>query len=66
MDENTHVDELEQLAGQLGIRVRYEAINLDKASSFVTGGLCQVKGEYLIIINTRSAVTERVQILARP
>ncbi len=65
MDETTNVDELEQLAGQLGIRVRYEALNLDKGVSFVAGGLCQLRGEYLVIINSRSAMTERIQILAR-
>lgn len=65
MDENTTIDELEQLAGQLGIRVRYEAINLDKGSFFVSGGLCQLRGEYLIIINSRSRMTERIQILAK-
>ena len=65
MDENTTIDELEQLSGQLGIRVRYEAINIDKGSSFVSGGLCQLRGEYLIIINSRSTMTERIQILAK-
>ncbi len=65
MDENTTIDELEQLAGQLGITVRCEAINLDKGSSFVAGGLCQVRGEYLIIINSRSAMTERIHILVK-
>ena len=62
MDENTTIDELEQLAGQLGIRVRYEAINLD---NFVSGGLCRLREEYLIIINSRSSMTERIQILGK-
>ena len=64
MDESTAIDRLEELAEEFGIQIRYEAINLDEESAHVTGGLCQLRGKYLIIINSRSTLRERIQTLA--
>lgn len=54
---------LEELAESLGIKVRYE--QLKKESTFFPGGLCRVKGEDIIIINSSTAIEERIEILAR-
>ena len=64
MDESTAIDRLEELAEGFGIQIRYEPINLDEESTHVTGGLCQLRGKYLIIINSRSTLRERIQTLA--
>ena len=64
MDESTAIDRLEELAEEFGIQIRYEAINLDEESAHATGGLCQLRGKYLIIINSRSTLRERIQTLA--
>ncbi len=54
---------LEELAESLGIKVRYE--QLKKESTFFPGGLCRVKGEDIIIINSSTVIEDRVEILAR-
>jgi len=64
MDESTAIDRLEELAEGFGIQIRYEPINLDEESAHVTGGLCQLRGKYLIIINSRSTLRERIHTLA--
>jgi hypothetical protein len=53
---------LENAATQLGVKVRYEAL----AASGPTGGggLCRVKGDWCVIIDKKTAPTERASILA--
>ena len=65
MDETTAIDQLEELAEKFGIQVRYEAMNLDEESIYVTGGLCQLRGVSLIIVNSRLTMKEKVQTLAK-
>ena len=52
---------LENAATQLGVKVRYEAM----AASGPTGGggLCRVKGDWCVIIDKKTAPTERASIL---
>ena len=52
---------LENAATQLGVKVRYEAL----AASGPTGGggLCRVKGDWCVIIDKKTAPTERASIL---
>lgn len=52
---------LEAVATQLGIKVRYEAL----AASGPTGGggLCKVKGDWCVIIDKKTAPSERASIL---
>lgn len=53
---------LETAAAQLGVKVRYEAL----AASGPTGGggLCKVKGDWCVIIDKKTAASERASILA--
>lgn len=51
---------LEELADRLGILVRDENINLDDVSS--SGGLCLVEGQYILILNSRTTVQEKIQV----
>ncbi len=53
---------LESVASQLGIKVRYE--NLAASGPTGGGGLCKVKGEWFIIIDKKTAGSERASILA--
>jgi hypothetical protein len=65
MDENTAIEQLEELAETFGIQIRYESINLDEESIYVTGGLCELRGISLIIINSRLTMKEKIQTLAK-
>jgi hypothetical protein len=64
MDERTIIDHLEELAERFGIQIRYEAIKQDEDSINVTGGLCLLKGEYVLIINSKATVKDRIKTLA--
>ena len=63
MDDHTALSQLEGLAYMLGIQIRYEKIVEDEVSSM--GGLCRVKGEWVIIINSRATINEKIQTLAK-
>ena len=64
MDEETVIDHLEELAERFGIPIRYEAIKQDEDSINVVGGLCLLKGEYVLIINSKATVKDRIRTLA--
>jgi hypothetical protein len=53
------LNELEELAGKLGIAIRYENVTLEEFSG--SGGLCRLKGEYILIIHSQAAVEEKIQ-----
>jgi len=55
------LDQLEDLANRLGIKVRYENVNLEESSS--VGGLCRLKGEYVLIIHAQAPVKEKIEVL---
>lgn len=63
MDEGAFLKELEEVAQSLGIEVRYE--NMKKEGSFTSGGLCRLKGQYLLIINSRAAGRDKIEALAK-
>jgi hypothetical protein len=64
MDERAIIDHLEELAERFGIQIRYEAIKQDEDSINVVGGLCLLKGEYVLIINSKATVKDRIKTLA--
>ena len=64
MDEGTIINCLEELAEKLGIEIRYEAIRQDEDSANVVGGLCLLKGTYVLIINSRARAKDRIKALA--
>jgi len=53
------LNELEELAGKLGIAIRYENVNGEDSSG--SGGLCRLKGEYVLIIHTQATVQEKIR-----
>ena len=62
MDENTLLSQLEELAEGLRIEVRYESFKGEGA--FSTGGLCKLKGEYLLIINSKASARDKAEAIA--
>jgi len=62
LDESAFLAELEAVARGLGVEVRYE--HLKKEGSFSPGGLCRLKGRYLLILNSKAAVRDKVEALA--
>ena len=51
---------LEQAAAQVGIRVRYETMTGETAGG---GGLCKVKGEWVVIIDRKTPASDRAAVL---
>ena len=52
MDENTIIDQLEELIKSFDIRIRREPIKQDEDLVKVVGGLCLLRGEYVLIISS--------------
>jgi hypothetical protein len=63
MDENTILDQLEELIERFGVKIRHEAIKQDEDSVYVIGGLCLLKGEHVLIINSKAAVRDKIWVL---
>jgi hypothetical protein len=62
MDDKTLLAQLEDLARSLAIEIRYEPFKMD--GLFSSGGLCKLKGEYLLIVNSKSSIRDKVEALA--
>jgi hypothetical protein len=64
MDESTIIEQLEELVKSFGIQIRSEPIKQDEDLVRVVGGLCLLKGEYILIINSKATMMERINTLA--
>lgn len=60
-DVTKQLQELEQLAQTLGVRVCYDAMT---GLSSGSGGLCKVRGEWRIIMDRRLKAVERLQVIS--
>ena len=58
------LQQLEDTATQLGVRVSYEQLATTGLGSANHGGMCRVKGEIRVIIDKRATTQERVTTLA--
>ncbi len=63
VNESTILGQLEELARSLGIQIRNEP--LKREGSFTSGGLCRLKGEYLLIFNTKATREDRIEALVQ-
>ena len=61
MNDEVILSCLEELAEKLEILVRDENINIEESSS--SGGLCRVEGKYVIILNSKATVKEKIQVM---
>lgn len=57
------LSQLEELAHSLDVEVRYE--RLKKEGGFFPGGLCKVKGENILIVNSITGMEDKIETLAR-
>ncbi len=64
MDEHTAVDLLEELAERFDIQIRYEPIKQDEDLVKVVGGLCLLRGEYVLIIDSKAAMRDKIRTFA--
>ena len=64
MDENTVIEQLEELIKSFGIQIRDEAIKQDEDLVNTVGGLCLLRGEYVLIINSKATRMDRIKTLA--
>lgn len=55
--------ELEALACKLEIVIRDEALNIEE--SWSSGGLCRIEGQYVLILNSRATVKEKIQVMIK-
>ena len=56
------LNQLEELTEGLGVKIRYDKIL--REGSFFAGGLCKIKGEDIIIINSNAGLEDKIDILA--
>jgi hypothetical protein len=63
MNDEILLSQLEELAEKLEILVRDENINLEETSS--TGGSCLVEGKYIIILNSKTSLKEKIQVMIK-
>jgi len=61
MDQDALIWQLEQLARGFGIKIRQEPISLDEEGINVVGGLCKLKGEQLLIINSKASIKDKIR-----
>jgi hypothetical protein len=63
MDENTIIEQLEGVIKKFGVQIRHEAIKQDEDSINIVGGLCLLKGEYVLIVNSKAAIRDKIRAL---
>ena len=63
MNDEVILSYLEELAEKLEILVRDENINIEESSS--PGGLCRVEGKHILILNSKSTVREKNQVMIK-
>lgn len=64
MDQDDIIDQLEELAERFGIQIRYEPIKQDEDLVRVIGGLCLLRGEYVLIIDSKAGRVDKITTLA--
>ena len=66
MDEGAIIIQLEELAGEIRRTnpLYNESIKQDEDLTLVVGGLCLFEGEYVLIINPKASVKDKIRTLA--
>ena len=63
MDDGALLEQLEELAGKLGIEIRYGDIGVE--DSHRRGGLFRVRGKYFLIMHSRLTAKEKIAVIIR-
>ena len=64
LDEYNIIEQLEELIKTFGVHIRHEAIKQEEDLVKVVGGLCLLRGEYVLIISSKATTMERINALA--
>ena len=64
MDQDTIIDQLDELAEGFGIQIRYEPIKQDEDLVKIVGGLCLLRGDYVLIIDSKAAMRDNIRTFA--
>jgi N-dimethylarginine dimethylaminohydrolase len=64
MDESAIIEQLEELIKSFGVHIRSEPIKQDEDLVKVFGGLCLLRGKYVLIINSKTTTMDRIKTLA--
>jgi hypothetical protein len=63
LDDGVLLNQLEELAGKLGIEIRYGNIGGD--GSRRTGGLCRFNGKHVLIMHSHLTGKEKIGVIAK-
>lgn len=63
LNDDILLEQLEELAERIGITIRYE--NMNAEDSPASGGLCRLKGDYLLIVHSRATIPEKIRVVTR-
>ena len=63
LEEETLLVQLEELARALDVEVRYEPMRREGPT--FPGGLCRLKGQYVLIIDSMATPGDKIQALAK-
>ena len=63
LNDETIIDYLEELVERFEVKIRYEVIQQEDDLPYVAGGLCLLRGEYVLIINSKASLRERMSTL---
>lgn len=63
MNDEVLLNQLEELAEKLEILVRDENMNLEESSS--TGGICRFEGKYILILNSKATVKDKIHVMIK-
>jgi len=63
LDDGTLLEQLEELAGKLGIEIRYGNIGVEESRR--RGGLCRVQGKYFLIMHSRLTAKEKIGVIVK-
>jgi hypothetical protein len=61
LEDELILNQLEELTEKLGITVRRENVNAEGSSS--SGGLCRLKGKYVLIIDSQASRKEKIRVI---
>ncbi|WAC07854.1 MAG: hypothetical protein OS130_01230 [Thermodesulfobacteriota bacterium] len=65
MEDYVIIDQLEELAKGFGIQFRYEPISFEEETINSLGGLCILRGEHLLIINSKATEKEKIKVFVQ-
>jgi len=63
LDARKVLAQLEGVAEQLGLKIRYEPVEGEAGPSL--GGMCRIRGRPVIIVNSRAAPADQVHTLVK-